>query len=139
MPLAARSRLRADWRACAAASYVCDLLSRVSTSGGHEVALYRLAGVMLDELLRGEASLALLFWYEVFTSLIPSLYCLLDWYFCPVFVSPFASIPSLASISSSASSQKPQKVTNTNSATMNLIDPPFVEKKYVKVSTSKWY
>jgi DNA repair protein RecO (recombination protein O) len=64
-PLRRRSPLRHDWRACAAASFVADLLHRASPPLAAAEALFDLASLCLDQLASGHASPALLFWYEL--------------------------------------------------------------------------
>lgn len=64
-PLAARSGLRRNWRACAAASYVADLLYRISPPLATAGEIYRLAVEVLDQLHLGRESPALLYWFEL--------------------------------------------------------------------------
>ena len=64
-PLNARSRLRSDWRACACASYICDVLSRIGTAGPHRDELYELAAVTLDALCVTTPAPQLVFWFEL--------------------------------------------------------------------------
>jgi len=63
--LSTRPQLRTDWRACACASYVCDFISRVGTSGTHEHELYVLAATMLDFLSTTTPRPQLTFWFEL--------------------------------------------------------------------------
>lgn len=64
-PLHLRPGFRTDWRSACAASYVCDMLARVSTPGGHEQDLYALASEVLDELSMGHSNVTLLLWFEI--------------------------------------------------------------------------
>jgi len=63
-PLNMRHRFRSDWRAAAAASYVSDLLIRVSMSGDHEE-LFRFASNILDRFCEYGAERVLLYWFEL--------------------------------------------------------------------------
>jgi DNA repair protein RecO (recombination protein O) len=49
-PLKIRNRLRTDWKACAAASYLCDLLSRASPPDAPHAGLFELLDEGLDHL-----------------------------------------------------------------------------------------
>ncbi|MFC1453447.1 DNA repair protein RecO, partial [Verrucomicrobiota bacterium] len=64
-PLDARPRLRTDWRASAAASYLCGLIHRVTPPGGQHPELYPLAGRSLDFLCSEGAGPALIHWFEL--------------------------------------------------------------------------
>ena len=64
-PLETRTAFRAKWRAYGCASYICDLLSRVSRDVTAESRLYGLATRSLDFLCRTESESALLPWFEM--------------------------------------------------------------------------
>ena len=64
-PLDTRPGFRTDWRAAACASYLSDLLSRVSPGGGHAPELHTLAVQAMDFLCEGGSSLPFLFWLEL--------------------------------------------------------------------------
>lgn len=64
-PLEPRTAFRNDWKACAAASYVCDLLSRLTPPRAAAPVLYHQATRTLDLLAARGASAALLFWFEL--------------------------------------------------------------------------
>ncbi|MGA0368724.1 MAG: DNA repair protein RecO [Kiritimatiellia bacterium] len=64
-PLNTRPALRRDWRACAGASFVADLLYRISPPQAAAWEIYRLGSLTLDQLAGGNSSPALLFWFEL--------------------------------------------------------------------------
>ncbi len=64
-PLRRRRALRSDWRACAAASFVADLLYNVAPPRAAAPVLFELASLCLDQLARGVKPPALLFWFEL--------------------------------------------------------------------------
>lgn len=64
-PLNARRALRRNWRACLCASYICDLMSRISMEGGHQRELFEVASSAMDYLCANGASLQFLFWFEL--------------------------------------------------------------------------
>ena len=64
-PIKTRTRLREDWRACAAASYLADLLSRISPPDAPHTGLFDLLDAGLDHLAAGRAVAPLLFWFEL--------------------------------------------------------------------------
>lgn len=64
-PLVTRDAFRTKWRACAGASYVCGMASRVGVSGEHQHELYVLTTTVLDALCRSGSSRKLLFWFEM--------------------------------------------------------------------------
>lgn len=64
-PLKRRGGLRQNWRGCAAASHIADLLYRVSPPLAVSAPLFDLTSLVLDCLAAGEKSPALLFWYEL--------------------------------------------------------------------------
>lgn len=64
-PLDARAGLRRGWRAAACASYVADLLWRVSVGGPHHEELYALAELTLDALAGGAPLRPALFAFEL--------------------------------------------------------------------------
>jgi len=65
VPLHARSAFRTAWRATACASYVADIVWRVSLHGPHHESLYHLVQCSLDALCQADAVLPLLFWFEL--------------------------------------------------------------------------
>jgi len=64
-PLSPRAAFRRDWRACAAASFVSDLLYRVSPPMAAAPGVYDLAERTLDLLADEGPVPALLFWFEL--------------------------------------------------------------------------
>lgn len=64
-PLSQRQGLRQNWRACAGASYVADMLYRISQPRAAAGELFDLATLTLDLLGQGSANPALLFWFEL--------------------------------------------------------------------------
>lgn len=64
-PLKTRPRLREDWKACAAASYLADLISRISPPDAPHAGLFDLLDTGLDHLAAGKAIAPLLFWFEL--------------------------------------------------------------------------
>lgn len=64
-PLQLRPGLRTDWRACAAASFIADVLYRISPPQAVAGEIYDLATQTLDVLANEGASPALLFWFEL--------------------------------------------------------------------------
>lgn len=64
-PLKRRGGLRQNWRGCAAASHIADLLYRVSPPLAASPPLFDLTSQVLDCLAEGENTPALLFWYEL--------------------------------------------------------------------------
>lgn len=64
-PLATRPGLRSNWRSCAAASFACDLASRLSVHGDNMDRSYRLLADTLDFIDGHTARPALLFWFEL--------------------------------------------------------------------------
>ena len=64
-PIAPRACLRSDWRGAAGASYLCDLLARVSVTGHSDPALYALSNKGLDALCEGHDKEAILYWIEL--------------------------------------------------------------------------
>jgi len=64
-PLEMRPRFRRDWRSCAAASFVSDLLYRISPGMAPEPALFDLAVQILDVLNTQNVSSLHLFWFEL--------------------------------------------------------------------------
>lgn len=63
-PLRTRSLLRSNWRACAVASYACDLVCRIAVPGDCSHALYDLTTNVLDALPDASRRLHLLLWFE---------------------------------------------------------------------------
>ena len=64
-PLKMRAGLRGDWKACAVASYLTDLVSRISPARAHHPGLYHALDRALDHLVRHSARPAFLFWFEL--------------------------------------------------------------------------
>lgn len=64
-PLNPRSALRQNYRACAGASFICDLLSKLTPPQAAAPVLYQLATRSLDLLAEQGASPALLLWFEL--------------------------------------------------------------------------
>lgn len=64
-PLSCRAQLRRDWAACACASYLCDLLARMTVPGLPYAALYATAEECLDLLDSDGASAELVHWFEL--------------------------------------------------------------------------
>ena len=64
-PLAPRTRLRSDWKASAAASYICDLVSSTSLPSVPQAAVFRLLHSALDHVCDRGALPAFLFWFEL--------------------------------------------------------------------------
>lgn len=64
-PLKTRDRLRTDWKAAAAASYLSDLASRVSPPNAPHPEVYDLLDAGLDVLAAGGVNTAFLFWMEL--------------------------------------------------------------------------
>jgi len=64
-PLDPRTAFRSQWRATACASYVVDIVWRVSLHGPHHESLYHLVEQTLDALCRPGGFLPLLFWFEL--------------------------------------------------------------------------
>ena len=64
-PLKTRTAFRNNWRACSCASYLCDLVSRISPAGGTYPGLYHLISSVLDMLSTEELAHHFLFWIEL--------------------------------------------------------------------------
>jgi DNA repair protein RecO (recombination protein O) len=64
-PLVVRPGLRRDWRSCAAASFACDLVSRLSVGGDRMETPYQLLADTLDFAESTTAAPPLLFWFEL--------------------------------------------------------------------------
>lgn len=64
-PLKPRMQLRSDWRACAAASYLCDLMARVMPWHAPHPEIFRMLDSELDELSQQGVSWPGLFWFEL--------------------------------------------------------------------------
>ncbi|WFB35454.1 DNA repair protein RecO [Kiritimatiellota bacterium B12222] len=64
-PIHPRSGLRHNWRACAGASYVADVLYRISPPLVAAGEIYALAQTTLNQLNAGSENPALLFWFEL--------------------------------------------------------------------------
>ncbi len=64
-PLIPRPGLRKNWRACAGASFVADLLYRISPPRAAAGELYTFATQTLNQLEAGQINPALLFWFEL--------------------------------------------------------------------------
>lgn len=64
-PINTRIRFRSDWKACVCASYVCDIVNRVSTENQEASGIYTLLDSFLDYLcLKGACPRALV-WFEI--------------------------------------------------------------------------
>lgn len=64
-PINTRPELRSDWRSAACASYMSDMLQRVSFRGGHQPELYQLASLSLDSLTEQKSQTQFMFWFEL--------------------------------------------------------------------------
>lgn len=64
-PLNPRLVLREDWRACALASYLADLFSRISPDRAHEPGLFELLEHGLDHCPLAAQHPGVLFWFEL--------------------------------------------------------------------------
>lgn len=64
-PTAYRPRFRHDWRACATASYLADLVYRISPDQAHHGGLFEFLDGALDHLQLQGGSPAFLFWCEI--------------------------------------------------------------------------
>lgn len=64
-PLQQRAAFRTDWRACAGASYVADLLMRTSLRGHYEPDRFRLAEQVLDALSETPQRHPIVIWFEL--------------------------------------------------------------------------
>lgn len=64
-PLRRRRGLRTNWRGCAAASYLTDLLQRITPPRAANETLFHLTDITLDLYAAGETSTLPLFWYEL--------------------------------------------------------------------------
>ncbi|MFC1498964.1 DNA repair protein RecO [Verrucomicrobiota bacterium] len=64
-PFKTRSSFRKNWQAAFLASYVCDLVSRVSPEGHNQPELYRLADQSLDFLCHRAATFQFMLWFEL--------------------------------------------------------------------------
>jgi DNA repair protein RecO (recombination protein O) len=64
-PISVRERFRSDWRAAACASYVCDLITRISPGKGHQPELYGLTGMALDFMAENGIRPQYLLWFEL--------------------------------------------------------------------------
>jgi DNA repair protein RecO (recombination protein O) len=64
-PLKLREPLRTNWRACIAASYLCDMLNHLTPTGAAQTGLYLYADAALDFLSEYGASPAIVHWYEI--------------------------------------------------------------------------
>jgi len=64
-PIDARPRFRSDWKACAAASCICDFVYRLSYDGPHGSELFRLTTNALDFATAYPASPQLILWFEL--------------------------------------------------------------------------
>lgn len=64
-PLKTRDRFRTDWKAAAAASYISDLVTRVSEQDAPRPELFDLLESALDDLIAEGAGPAFLAWFEL--------------------------------------------------------------------------
>ena len=60
-----RESFRSDWRACATASYLSNLLYRINPAQAHQAGIYESLDWSLDYLDRGNAAVQFVFWYEL--------------------------------------------------------------------------
>jgi len=64
-PIKPRARFRDDWKASASASYITDLISRVSPPHAPYAELFHLLDRGLDHLAATRATIPFLFWFEL--------------------------------------------------------------------------
>jgi DNA repair protein RecO (recombination protein O) len=64
-PLKTRARFRTDWKAAAAASYLCDLAFRISPPDAPHAGLFELLDAGLDHLAENGAAMPFVFWHEL--------------------------------------------------------------------------
>jgi DNA repair protein RecO (recombination protein O) len=64
-PQKTRDRFREDWKACAAASYLADLMWRVSPPDAPHAGLFDLLDTALDDLAESGAAAQFVFWFEL--------------------------------------------------------------------------
>lgn len=64
-PILTRNALRDNWRGFACASYVCDVIAKISFRNGLETGLYDLATTILDFLSCTRPRVSALFWFEL--------------------------------------------------------------------------
>ena len=60
-----REKLRHDWRASASASYLCDVLNRMTPTGSAQMPLFDFSGRFLDFIVAHGVSPAILHWSEL--------------------------------------------------------------------------
>lgn len=60
-----REKLRHDWRASACASYLCDVLNRMTPTGSPQMPLFNFSGRFLDFVVAHGVSPAILHWSEL--------------------------------------------------------------------------
>lgn len=64
-PINTRSAFRTNWRAACCASYICDLVQRVTLQGHHQSEVYDLTASTLDHLCSSAPNAPFLFWFEL--------------------------------------------------------------------------
>ncbi|HBA83616.1 MAG TPA: DNA repair protein RecO [Verrucomicrobia bacterium] len=64
-PLKTRDRFRQDWNACAVASYLTDLIARISPADAPHPELFELLDSGLDFLAESGATESFVFWFEL--------------------------------------------------------------------------
>jgi len=64
-PLKTRESFRSDWKAAAAASYLCDLISRVNTPDAPHSGIFELLDSGLDYLAANGAVIPFIHWFEL--------------------------------------------------------------------------
>ncbi|OVE75197.1 DNA repair protein RecO [bacterium E08(2017)] len=64
-PVDTRTAFRSDWKAAACASYVSDIMQRVSFRGGHQPELFDFCTGALDLLCEHTPKVQFLFWFEL--------------------------------------------------------------------------
>ena len=64
-PINTRKSFRRNWKACAAASYVCDLVSQSTAHNEHHIELYDLISTSLDSLCEHVEPAQIVTWFEL--------------------------------------------------------------------------
>jgi len=64
-PIKTRSRLRSDWKACAAAAYIAETASRITVHGPHQLELFDLVNDFLDKLASSTPSVEFIYRFEL--------------------------------------------------------------------------
>ncbi len=60
-----RRHFKADWRSASCASYICDMLSKLTLHGDAQPEFYRLANMILDLLSEHPFKPQIIFWFEL--------------------------------------------------------------------------